>query len=157
MNSTDFVIRNIDRLVEKIPYLQVRYEYSAFDKSHYIEVLPQNTYLQDGSYISFEQEFRREFVNYFPFECLVFLSEGSLYEIENPMYLKKGTNFIDSIHYVFEHGGENIKAKHFVQKTNNIFEQSSANLTKFKTVVNQTYEQTTSTILDSHSNFALAA
>lgn len=131
MNSTNFVIQKIENLVAKIPNLQVRYEYDDFDNSHYVEVLPLASYKEDESYITLEQEFRNEFIKLFPRECLTFLSEGSLYEIENPIYIKNGAT---SIHYFIKNKNVNIKAKHFVRKINNIFGKSSANFDKFQKV-----------------------
>jgi hypothetical protein len=152
MNSTNFVIQKIDNLVAKIPNLQVRYEYDSFDNSHYVEVLPLASYKEDDTYIAFEQEFRQEFVKFYPRECLTFLSEGSLYEIESPIYIKEGTT---SINYFVKNKSVSIKAKQFLRKTNNIFEKSSADFDKFQKVVLYEYHST----LENYpqSNFAFAA
>ena len=93
MKSKDFLINQINSLVLTFPYLQARYEFDSFSKSHFIEILPLTSYKTDKLYIVEEQRIVFKFIKEFPFETITFLSEGDLYSIENPTYIKKGWEF----------------------------------------------------------------
>ncbi len=88
--SQEFIIQKLEKLVEKIPQIKVRYEYDDFLKGHYVEVMPHIHYKKNDSYIQQELAIYEEFVSLFPRESLAFLSEGDLYEIELPIYEKTG-------------------------------------------------------------------
>jgi hypothetical protein len=90
MTAKEFIITQIDKLVERLPYLQVRYEFDEFSKSHFVEVLPIESYKNDKTYISIEEEITNVFIQNYPYETVAFISKDSLFEIESPIYLKKG-------------------------------------------------------------------
>jgi hypothetical protein len=92
MNSVGFVKAQLENMLVALPYLQVRYEYDTQNASHSVEVLPLYFY-KEKSYIFIEQEICKKFVQMFPYETLVFVSEGSLYEVENPVFVAKGLLF----------------------------------------------------------------
>jgi len=94
MNSKDFIISQLEILSQQIVCLQIRYEFVEIDKSHYIEVLPLSYYTNNENYVSFEQNLFQSFLQQYPSESLTFLSEGSLYEIENPIYSKNLETFL---------------------------------------------------------------
>lgn len=88
--SQEFIIQKLEKLVDKIPQIKVRYEYDDFLKGHYVEVMPHIHYKKNDSYIQQELAIYEEFVSLFPRESLAFLSESDLYEIELPIYEKTG-------------------------------------------------------------------
>jgi hypothetical protein len=90
MTSKEFIITQIDKLVKRLPYLQVRYELDEFSKSHFVEILPIESYKNDKTYISVEEKITNIFIQNYPFETVAFISKDSLFEIESPIYLKKG-------------------------------------------------------------------
>ena len=93
MKSQTFLIAQLDKLVEKMPYIQLKYEFEGIGKTHCVEVLPINLFKNNKSYIDFEMDLILSFITLFPHENLVFLSENSLYKIEKPIYVKTGTLF----------------------------------------------------------------
>ena len=93
MTAKKFVIREINNLIEKFPYLQARYEVSDFSKSHYIEISPKIFYQTDKSYRAYEQSILIDFIKKYPLESLTFLTTDDLLTLENPIYSKKGRQF----------------------------------------------------------------
>lgn len=93
MTSKFFTIKQIDKLIELFPYLQIRYEIDVFSESHFVEILPIQSYKNDKFYISEEQRIISQFIQEYPFETITFLSEGDLFSIENPIYSKKGWEY----------------------------------------------------------------
>lgn len=88
MNSKDFIIKSINEIVSSFPYLNFRYEFDSFSKSHFIEVRPNSSYKNDLTYIEIEKEITLRFFDLFPYESLTFISEDSYYKIEKPTYEK---------------------------------------------------------------------
>ena len=88
MNSKSFIIKSINEIVSSFPYLNFRYEFDSFSKSHFIEVRPNSSYKNDSSYIEIEKEITLRFFDLFPYESLTFLSDESYYKIEKPIYEK---------------------------------------------------------------------
>ena len=93
MIAKEFLIEQINKLVEKFPYLQARYEIDIFSKSHYIEISPKTLYQTDKSYMTDEQALVIHFIKKYPLESLTFLTTDDLLTIENPIYSKKGRKF----------------------------------------------------------------
>lgn len=88
MTSKDFIIRSINEIVSSFPYLNLRYEFDSFSKSHFIEVRPSSSYKNDYSYIQVEREITLRFFDLFPYESLTFISDESYFKIEKPIYEK---------------------------------------------------------------------
>ncbi|MDZ7880299.1 MAG: hypothetical protein U5L45_21665 [Saprospiraceae bacterium] len=93
MTTKEFIIEEINTLVEKFPQLQVRYEVDIFSKSHYIEISPKTFYQNDKAYMTDEQAIIIHFIKKYPLESLTFLTTDDLLTIENPIYVKKGRKF----------------------------------------------------------------
>ena len=93
MKAHDFVVKQLDTLLDKCPYLQARYERDAFSASHYVEILPTDVHKKDAAYIHEEQNIISAFIEKYPYETLTFFSDKALFEIENPIYVKKGESF----------------------------------------------------------------
>ena len=93
MKANDFVVKQLDILLDKFPYLQARYETDVFSASHYVEILPTDVHKKDAAYIHEEQKIISAFIEKYPYETLTFFSDKALFEIENPIYVKKGASF----------------------------------------------------------------
>ena len=93
MKAQNFVVKQLDILLDKLPYLQARYETDVFSGSHYVEILPTDVHKKDAAYIHAEQNIISTFIEKYPYETLTFFSDKALFEIENPIYVKKGTLF----------------------------------------------------------------
>lgn len=121
MKSVDFLSNSLEILHDKFSNCNIRYEFVSNTNVHLVEVTPVDFY-NDDSYINEELLLEEEFENLYPNEEIVFISEGSLNKIENPLLelysTKEGTisadfsvmdNFIDFSEYVAEdYKNENI-------------------------------------------------
>ena len=114
MTSNIFIKKQIDKLIELFPCLQIRYEIDAFSESHFIEILPIHFYKNDKFYISEEQRIISQFIQEYPFETITFLSEGDLFSIENPIYSKRGWEF-DLKEFSFEKSKRNLEFPKFLK------------------------------------------
>ncbi len=93
MNSIEYIKNKIDILVEKYKHIRCRYEFDEFSQSHYIEVMPREYCQLDDFFLKDEMEIVVNFITQFPYESLVFITEGDLYIIEKPLYTKVGKDF----------------------------------------------------------------
>lgn len=90
MKSEEYVIKQLKNLISIFPKLKVRYEFENMAKCHYIEVLPNDSFNFDQSYIQFENKLSNNFICSFPNETICFLSGNSLFEIEKSTFELKG-------------------------------------------------------------------
>ncbi|WP_375560489.1 hypothetical protein ACE193_22800 [Bernardetia sp. OM2101] len=90
--SQDFIINKLNNLVEKLPYIFVKYE-NDLEGSHFIEIKSSQDNTFDDFIDKFTLQLLTSFVSLFSNENIAFLNEGSLYEIENLTYSKKGKSF----------------------------------------------------------------
>ncbi len=103
MTSTEFVIKELEKLVAQMPTLKVSYEFDIVDNSHVIEILPKEIYESDETYMALEIAFDTAFSKLYPFEGILFISDGSLTKVITPLYEETGnlyerpSNLIDSI------------------------------------------------------------
>ncbi|MCS6795179.1 MAG: hypothetical protein RMJ97_08345 [Raineya sp.] len=82
-----YIKSSLQKIVEKLPYLQIKYEYDDLSNTHLIEVLPLYAYEHDKSYIQLETEMLRELSEKYPYEDVAFVSENSLCRISKPMFI----------------------------------------------------------------------
>lgn len=84
MKSIEFLETKLNELYAKFSDVKIRYEYRANTYSHLIEIIPLSFFEGNEEYISLEANIEDEFEASFPNENIVFISEGSLSEINNP-------------------------------------------------------------------------
>ncbi len=77
-------------MIQQFPAIQLRYEFISFDNSHFIEVMPSFVFKQNDDYIAAENYLHLAFIEKFPYQNIAFRTEGSLYQVENVFYEKKG-------------------------------------------------------------------
>lgn len=82
MNSKEFIQNELKLLASRFSEAKIRYEYRENTHSHIIEITPLNFYENDESYRQEEARIENEFEKLFPAENIVFISEGSLTEIQ---------------------------------------------------------------------------
>lgn len=82
--SIDFISNQLEILSELIPKIGIRYEYDSTDKTHIIEVVPDELYKNDKKYINIEIHIEDSFKKEFPSEEILFISTESLTQIQNP-------------------------------------------------------------------------
>ena len=85
MKAQNFVVKQLDILLDKFTYLQARYETDTFSGSHYVEILPTEVHQKDAAYIHDEQKIIAAFIEKYPHETLTFFSDKALFEVENPI------------------------------------------------------------------------
>src|SRR5690554_3701081 len=86
MKSIEFLETKLNELYAKFSDVKIRYEYRANTYSHLIEIIPLSFFEGNEEYISLEAKIEDEFEASFPNENIVFVSEGSLSEINNPEF-----------------------------------------------------------------------
>ncbi len=90
MNSIDFVKSKLKELVKTIQYIKCIYEFDEFDSTHYIKILPKQFYENDELYILKEEEIINNFIEIYPSEGIVFITENDVIDINNAIFEIKG-------------------------------------------------------------------
>ncbi len=90
MKSQEFVINKINHLIDLFPEIQLQYVYDTFETSHFIEVLPKETYDSTERYGKEELKITQEFIEKYPYELITFVTQGDLITIDRPIYSRKG-------------------------------------------------------------------
>lgn len=93
MNSTKYIINQLNNLIELFPQLSVRYEHNKMEFSHLIEVLPSSEFRDNKDFTKHETNIIIDFITEFPYEEIVFITEDDLIEVSNPIYEKQGVLF----------------------------------------------------------------
>jgi len=81
MKAQDFLIEKLRELSSKYEEVKIRYEYRANTQSHIIEIIPLSFFDKNAEYLLDEANIERQFEELYPFDNIVFISEGSLIEI----------------------------------------------------------------------------
>ncbi|WP_448529801.1 hypothetical protein [Raineya sp.] len=89
----EYLYNVFSKLVEEIPYLQVKYERDKLSSTHFIEVLPYNFYEKDPQYIEAELKIFDDFNRIYPDQDIAFVSEKSLYRVKKPSWVCEGVLF----------------------------------------------------------------
>jgi hypothetical protein len=84
MTSFEFLAIRLKEMALAIPGLSIKYEYDRFRQDHIIEVEPLELYSEDSVYAIAETQLSLEFSKLFPLESIMFVSIGSLVQVENP-------------------------------------------------------------------------
>lgn len=84
MKSKEFIEQKINQVFSQFSDIKIQYEYRANTYSHLIEVTPLVFFKENERYITLETAIEDEFESLFPNENIVFISEGSLSEINSP-------------------------------------------------------------------------
>ena len=83
MTSFDFICLKINELQAKMPSLSIRYQYDRLRDDHIVEVLPAEVYNDNYKFAELETGLSLEFMDQFPDQNLMFVTEGSLIEVES--------------------------------------------------------------------------
>ncbi|MBN2164638.1 MAG: hypothetical protein JW717_00005 [Marinilabiliaceae bacterium] len=87
MKSIEFLETKLNELYAKFSDVKIRYEYRANTYSHLVEIIPLSFFEASEEYMTIEANIEDEFESIFPSENIVFISEGSLSEINNPEFI----------------------------------------------------------------------
>lgn len=90
MNSKEYILKNLDNLINQFSNLKLRYEFHEFENAHYIEVLPKKEFETNEKYAEFETNLIVSFAEQFPYDEINFITEGDFIEISKPFIEKYG-------------------------------------------------------------------
>lgn len=82
MNSTQYLLTELNIFITVFPKTRVRYEYDSLAKVHIVEVVPNQIYHLDGKYIQWESSLFDKFIREFPNENICFISDDAIVGIE---------------------------------------------------------------------------
>ena len=83
MKAKKFLEKKLKELASKFEEVKIRYEYRANTQSHIIEIIPLVFFQENEIYLIEEANIESEFEARYPMENIIFISEGSLTEINN--------------------------------------------------------------------------
>lgn len=83
MKAKDFLTKKLNELTTKVEDIQIRYEFRVSTQSHLIEITPLIVFEENELYMQEEANLEAEFEQLYPTENIVFISKGSLTEIQN--------------------------------------------------------------------------
>ncbi len=84
MESRKFVEEQLRLIHERIKFVMIRYEFDDVFNYHIIEVTPLSYFESNKDYIDLEIGLTNLFENLYPKEEIVFVSEDSLLQVNNP-------------------------------------------------------------------------
>lgn len=95
MNEVDFIIKKLNNIIDQVPTIKVRYEVDNLNNTHIIEILPKSEYNNNQKLITLKDELAGEFIDNY-YELLSFITEGSVFKVNNPIFEKEGINYVYS-------------------------------------------------------------
>lgn len=93
MTAKEYILNKLENLTNKFPQVRVRYEYDKMADVHVIEVVPNDVYHLDNTYIAWESEVVDNFIDLFPTQNICFISDDALVGIRNAEYIFEGFAF----------------------------------------------------------------
>ncbi|WP_333696548.1 hypothetical protein [Flavobacterium sp.] len=96
MKVKDYIIEKINDLVSVFPSLKVSYQIDNYSNSNYIKVIPKKDFESNLEYQKFETELIIEFIEKYPFDEIVFVTDDCLIDIDKPIYEIEGSLFIQN-------------------------------------------------------------
>ena len=94
MTSNEYIINELNLLLEKVQNIRVRYEFDKMSSMHIIEIVPDDIYRDDAAYLEWEDDLFSRFIEKFPTENICFISDKSYIEVKNPIFVKEGVGFV---------------------------------------------------------------
>lgn len=93
MNSKVFVIKELEMMINHFSEIKVSYEFDEKALVHVVEILPQEVYHQDRSYLIWENDLFERFIAAYPSENICFVTEDAIPGIDKPNYEKEGVDY----------------------------------------------------------------
>lgn len=99
MKSQEYIKEHLRGIANKFPQISFSYEYDKIENLHIVQVTPIEQYVANSEYKDAEGDMTFEFDNLFFPESLVFVSEESLIQVDEPDFVIEhtGTEFNLSI------------------------------------------------------------
>ncbi len=83
MKSREFVLQKLKELVRNFPRIKVSYKFDEFTQTHYVKVEPKEIFEKDEEYSDFEVDLILELGRKYPYEGIMFFTEGDSVGIED--------------------------------------------------------------------------
>lgn len=93
MNQYEYIISKLKKFILEFPKTRVRYEHDHNSETHFIEIVPNETYRLDAEYIRWESEMFDSFIEFFPDENICFISDDALVGLDKIDFELIGTQF----------------------------------------------------------------
>lgn len=91
--TNQFIIKALEHLLEKVPYIKVRYEYDEQLQSHFIDIYSHSPYHSDSNYLEFEQYLFEYLLFNYPLEGISFGDGDRFYEMGAPIFDREGRTY----------------------------------------------------------------
>lgn len=83
MTSKEYIISKLESFITSFPQARVRYEHDADIDTHFVEILPNELYHLNESYIDWEEQLFDDFVEKFPGESIGFITDDAIVGLDN--------------------------------------------------------------------------
>jgi hypothetical protein len=93
-NARTFIISRLSAIVENITVLRILYKFDVYSSEHLIKVLPSSESKGNINYHKFEEDLLFESIEKFPFDNLIFLTEGDWIDIKQPEKEFVGSHYL---------------------------------------------------------------
>ena len=97
MNPKDFIKARLNEIRNIFPELSFKYKFNPNTSTHVVDVRPLECFKDNSDYIKYEAEFGFEFDNLFYPETVLFISEDSLTQINNPEFVFNANQFSEDL------------------------------------------------------------
>ena len=97
MNPKDFIKARLNELRNIFSQLSFKYKFNPNTSTHVVDVRPLDCYTENPDYIKYEADFGYEFDNIFYPETILFISEDSLTQIDNPEFVFNANQFSEDL------------------------------------------------------------
>ena len=84
MKPRTFITDNLKQLAEKYPSVRFSYAYRSVSKTHVVQVEPRAFFENNKAYLEEEYRLETAFNKMFPGEEILFISSGSLIQLDSP-------------------------------------------------------------------------
>ena len=89
----DYVVQQLNELVSEFIDIQASYRYDHLCETFYVKILPSVTFKEDDSLTCKRADILDNFLDVYPDESIVFLTEGSSIKMELIEYFVEGDNY----------------------------------------------------------------
>ncbi len=86
MKAIEFIKKELHNIHNLLPFVKMKYEYDTISLTHIVEVTPLSVYKDDKRYEDLELKLMDAFIDHYPDEDILFVSEESLIRVENPIF-----------------------------------------------------------------------
>jgi hypothetical protein len=96
MSSNEYLKLELNSFIAEFSQTRVRYEFDILSGTHFIEIVPKETYYLDSNYIKWESSMFDRFIELYPSELICFISDDALVGLVNIDYELIGKDFTSS-------------------------------------------------------------